>query len=236
MEVAMRIASRAGILGLFLSATFAAWAVEPAAACADGYDDESPLFSNIEVALEFGAMDRGTSGVGDPLLGYGYDHSGGALGGLDVRVFFHDSSDYFRHGVTLRGAYAAEDFFGLGGVAFHFGQLDAGYVFRSILPCMSEGDRRVYVSGAIGVTTLLADASTGRGGPDARWNERVVAADALDHVGIGGFLTVDGAIHMRAAFIGVRLDLREHFTVSGGPASRDFSVAALLRGGVNIDL
>jgi hypothetical protein len=94
--------------------------------------------------------------------------------------------------------------------------------------------RRIHLSGALGVTGLYADAGTGRGARDDMWNARVVAADALDHYGVGGYLTVDLTAHYDAAFVGLRLDAREHFAVGHSSIARDVTIGASLRFGVDI--
>ena len=195
--------------------------------------EEPSAIRDVEISAELGVMDRGTTGIGAPLLGYGYDHGGGAFGALGTRVLFpFGYGDYFAHGFDLRASYSAGEFFGVDGVDFHNGQLDLGYVFRTEFPCMRGETRIIYLSGALGVTGLYADAGTGRGEPDDTWNERVAASEALDHYGLGGYLTVDLAAHYGATFIGLRLDAREHFALGHSAIARDVTVAASLRFGV----
>jgi hypothetical protein len=196
---------------------------------------EPSALADVELSAELGVMDRGTTGVGAPLLGYGYDHGGGALGAIGTRFLFRFGyGDYFRHGLDLRAAYSAGEFFGVDGAGMHVGQLDVGYVFRTEFPCMRGETRRIHLSGALGVTGLYADAGTGRGARDDMWNARVVAADALDHYGVGGYLTVDLTAHYDAAFVGLRLDAREHFAVGHSSIARDVTIGASLRFGVDI--
>jgi hypothetical protein len=195
------------------------------------------VFSDLELALDLGVMDRGSSGVGSPLLGYGYDHDGGLFAAASVRLYFHDDDMFWlRHGIGVRFAHHAGDDFGLGDTGFFFEQIDVGYVVRTEFPCMSQGDRHVYLSGILGVTTVVADASTGNRPSDGNWNARTVAASELDHVGVGGLLGVALDVHFGAAFAGVYFDVREQLAVTPGPISRDFSIAAALRGGVDIGL
>lgn len=198
---------------------------------------EEKTFSDLELALELGVMDRGTAGVGAPLLGYGYDHDGGLLGAASVRLYFHDDQFWLRHGVGVRFAHHAGDDFGLGDTGFFFEQIDVGYVVRTEFPCMASGDRHIYLSGILGVTTVIADASTGNRPSDANWNARTVAANELDHVGVGGVFGLALDVHFGAAFAGFYVDVREQFGVTpSSPISRDFSIAATLRGGVDIGL
>jgi len=224
------------LLAAMIALTSTALPARPAAAL-EPHLEPSPTFSDVELDLELGWMDRGTTGVGEPLLGYGYDHAVAPLVGASARLFFHDSIRYFRHGIALRGAYAAGGHLGLGdGVEFHLGQVDLGYVFRTQLPCMSTDERVFHLSGSLGLTGVRADAGTGRGSRDDRWNQRLAAAEDLDHVGLGGFLAVDLALHVGPLITGIRIDVREHFAVTDGPVSRDFAVATGLRMGVDLEL
>src|SRR5688500_16030126 len=103
------------------------------AAQAQDYDVEpdSGVCSNLEVTVGIGAMARGTTGVGAPLLAYGYDHGGGMIAGLGLRLFFAGSTRFIRHGVLLRGAFNAGSSFGLvGGYGFATTTVDAAYVIR----------------------------------------------------------------------------------------------------------
>jgi len=207
----------------------ALWVIASLAAAPVRADDSAPLLSSVEIAPEIGIFDRGTTGVGAPVLGYGYDHGGGAMFGAGARLFFHSSDNYFRQGIELRAAHETGD--GLALTVF-----DLAYALRVKFPCMSDGERNVFGTGLLGVTTALGEAGLGDGSRDARWNDRVVASETLDHVGLGWLLAVGVDVHLGALFAGPRLDVREHFAITDGPVSRDFEIAATVRIGGEIEL
>jgi len=182
----------------------------------------------VDVTLEGGLLDRGTTGVGAPLLGYGYDHGGGLLLGAGLRAYFDIDGRYFHHGVALRFGHQPND-----GIAWS--QLDLAYVFRTELPCMSDDERTFRLSGLVGVTGAYAEAGTGRGGMDEQWNLRLAAAEELDHHSLGGLLGVGLDLHGGPFVVGVLVDIRETFALGDGPASRSFVATGALRAGVEIE-
>ncbi len=191
---------------------------------------------SLELAVDLGVLDRGTTGVGDPLLGLGYDHGGGLQAGIGARAYL-EINEYFRHGLSLRVSHQAGSALGLVGEhGFAWSQLDVAYVFRTSLPCMSDGDTQWYLSGLVGVTGVHADAGTGDAPRDERWNERVAAADDLDHLALGGMLGAGLDLHFDEWFVGALLDVREPFALGSGPVSRSFVTSGTLRAGVELEL
>ena len=192
--------------------------------------------TSLELAIDLGVLDRGTTGVGEPLLGLGYDHGGGLAAGVGARLYF-ELNEYFRHGVSLRGSHQAGDFLGLAGEhGFAWSQLDLSYVFRTSLPCMSDDDTQWYLSGLIGLTGVYADAGTGDGPRDERWNERLAASESLDHLALGGMLGVGLDLHFDDLFLGALIDVREPFALGSGAVSRSFVTSAALRAGIELEL
>lgn len=195
-----------------------------------------PLIDALELSLDLGVMDRGTTGVGEPLLGLGYDHGGGALAGVGARAYL-EIDRYFAHGLSLRLSHQAGSLLGLDdGVGFAWSQLDVTYVFRTLLPCMSDDEVRFYLSGLVGVTGVRADAGTGTAPRDDRWNERQVASRRLDHDALGPMLGASLDVHFGAFFVGALIDVREPFALGAGPVSRSFVTTGSLRTGVQLAL
>lgn len=191
-------------------------------------EDES-VVSAVELTLEGGLLDRGTTGVGEPLLGYGYDHGGGVLIGAGLRLYFDIDGRYFHHGVAVRVGHQP-------GGGFAWSQLDLTYVFRTELPCLSSDDRRLRLSGIIGVTGARADAGMGNGAADDRWNLREVASEQLDHQALGAVLGVALDVHSGPFLLGLMLDVRELFALGDTPVARSFVATGSLRAGVELDL
>jgi len=213
----------------------AAFAYEPDVIEPDVVDSD-PVIDSLELAVDLGLLDRGTTGVGEPLLGLGYDHGGGLQAGVGIRTYF-EINRYFRHGVNLRFSHQAGSTLGLfGGYGFAWSQLDLTYVFRTSLPCMSDDDTQWYLSGLVGLTGVHADAGTGTAPRDDRWNERLAASDALDHLALGGLIGAGIDLHFDEVFLGLLLDVREPFALGSGPVSRSFVTSATLRAGVELEL
>lgn len=203
------------------------------------YRPASPgVFSDLEIVLGFGVIDRGVTGVGEPLLGYGYDHSGGPRADMALRLFFAESNQYVRHGIAVRGGFDAGETFGLaGGYGFATTTIDLAYVLRFHCPCISGDQTKWFLSAVVGVSMLHAEASTGagpRGGPD--WNQRQAAAGKFDHDSVGGVLGVTMDLHLDVVMVGASIDLREHFSVTDGPVGRSFETGASVHAGFDLNL
>lgn len=197
---------------------------------------EGPGPVDVELTVEVGALDRGTTGVGAPLLGYGWDHGGGLLVGVGTRAYVA-LNEYFSHGPALRLTHQAGGLLGLvGGVGFAWTQIDTTYAFRTLLPCMSEADRQWHLTGLVGLTTVRADAGSGTGPRDERWNERQAASSALDHWAVGPLLGVGLDATFGRVLVGATVDVREPFALGDVPISRSFVTTAALRTGVALDL
>ena len=191
---------------------------------------------SLEVTVDMGVLDRGTTGIGEPLLGLGYDHGGGLQAGAGARLYF-ELNEYFRHGPSLRLSHQAGSVLGLAGEhGFAWSQLDLAYVFRTSLPCMSGDEVQWYLSGLVGLTGVYADAGTGDGPSDDRWNERLAASEELDHLALGGMLGVGLDMHFDEVFLGALIDVREPFALGSGVVSRSFVTSATLRAGVELGL
>lgn len=206
--------------------------VWPASALA--WEPQPESETSLELALDIGMLDRGTTGVGDPLLDLGYDHGGGPQAGFGLRAYF-EINEYFRHGPNLRishqGAFGLTDTYG-----FAWTQLDLTYVFRTSLPCMSDDEMQWYLSGLIGLTGVHAEAGTGDAPRDDRWNERLAASESLDHLALGGVIGAGIDLHLDEWFIGLMLDVREPFALGETPVSRSFVTSATMRAGVELAL
>lgn len=194
--------------------------------------------TKLELVATFGVVDRATSGTTPD---YGYGQNAPALGGVDVRLLFpvFDCSCELGHGVQLGVS-------GTGGTALGFGNgdtsafrhiiVDAGYAFRTELPCMASGNRRWFVTGTLGVTTLIADAGLGSGvADDVDRNVREAAADAYDHVAFGWRFGAVMDVHFGALIAGFGFDLREAYGI-GTSLDRTFALSGILRVGGEIPL
>lgn len=193
----------------------------------------------LELALEVGLFDRGTTGVGDPLLDYGYDHGGGPAVGARLRFLSPLDDRYFHHGIDVRLLHQAGGTLGLSEeVGFYWTEVATGYGFRTMFPCMSnESDGRIVrFTGTIGLTVANANAGTGRAARDDRWNERVAASEQLDHMAVGPHVSLGLDYHIDDFLIGIAIDARQLFSVSGGVEARTFGTSATLRTGVDLDL
>jgi hypothetical protein len=211
----------------------------PALAAAQDYDldyEEGPgTFSNLEIALTTGFFDRSTTGIGAP-LDAGYDTEMGVGAGLDVRLFFDDENDYFRHGIVLAGTHERGPFFGVGGYGFAWTELDAGYSVRALFPCMSSDDVKWYGYGTIAMSGVIADAGMGTG--DVEQGDRAVRealSEELDHGAVGFRLALGAEVHVDSLLFGITIDMREYFGLDTA-AERSSVRSAMLRTGVDIDL
>ena len=194
--------------------------------------------TKLELVANFGVLDRATSGTGS---NYRYDQNATAVGGVDVRLLFpaFDCGCDLAHGAQLGVS-------GSGGTALGFGDLDtsafrhiiidAGYIFRTELPCMASGNRRWFVTGTLGLTTLVADAGLGSGvANDVDRNVREAAAEAYDHVALGWHFGAVMDVHFGALILGFGFDLREAYGI-GTELSRTFALSGSLRLGGEISL
>ncbi|MDQ3031461.1 MAG: hypothetical protein M3Y87_03520 [Myxococcota bacterium] len=191
----------------------------------------------LEASVGIGVADRSSTGIGDPLLGMGYDQSFGPLASLDVRLFVADGDyAYVRHGPVLRAAHHAGPSMGTWtGHAFRATSFDLGYAGRVEFRCMRSDEMRVHLGGFVGITGLHADAGRGdveRANTDGATIE---AARTLDHAALGGVLGVNLDLHFGAFLVGVGVDLHQWFGIDTRVA-RDLMLAAQLRVGVDLPL
>lgn len=190
----------------------------------------------LEVTLGAGIGDRSSTGVGDPLLGMGYDQSFGPQGALDVRLFVEDDEwAYVRHGMVARAAYTAGPSIGVEGAAFRDTIVDLGYGGRAAFPCMRRGDFSMHLGGYLAITGLVADADRGdryRPNTDTQTAE---AARTLDHAGLGGALGLSLDVHLASFVIGIGLDVHQWFGIDTLVA-RDLLLTSQLRIGGEIPI
>ncbi|MEM9191489.1 MAG: hypothetical protein AAGF12_20115, partial [Myxococcota bacterium] len=143
---------------------------------------------SVQLGVGLGIVDRASTGVGEPLLDYGYDHEGGLLAEGSLRLYFDESNGYFSHALQLRFAHTGGAALGFTDHGIGYSMAEVAYVFRTRLPCMSSSARTFYLSGYLGLSGAYGNASTGSGERDDRWNERVAAEGELDHYALGGVL------------------------------------------------
>lgn len=190
----------------------------------------------LEATLGLGIADRSTTGIGDPLLGMGYDQSFGPLLSLDVRLFLPDEQSYVRHGPLLRGAHHAGPSMGtFTGHAFRATSFDLGYAGRTEFRCMRSDDVRVFLGGFVAITGLHADADRGdvyRPNTDTQTAE---AARTLDHAALGGALGLSLDLHLASFVIGLGVDLHQWLGIDTLVA-RDLMLAAQIRIGGELEI
>lgn len=202
------------------------------------YSPEPTHVPKLELVATFGVLDRATSGTSPD---HGYGQNGTAVGGIDLRLLFpvFDCSCELGHGPQLGISGSGATAFGIGDVdtsAFRHVIIDAGYVFRTELPCMASGNRRWFVTGTVGVTTLVADAGLGsRVANDVDRNLREAAADAYDHIAFGWRFGAVMDVHFGALIAGFGFDLREAYGI-GTSLARTFALSGILRLGGEIRL
>lgn len=184
----------------------------------------------LEVTLGLGVGDRSTTGIGEPLLGMGYDQSFGPLASLDVRLFVADRDyAYVRHGPVLRVAHHAGPSMGtFTGHAFRATAIDLGYSGRTELRCMRDGDFRVHFGGFLGITGLHSDADRGDVYRPNTDTQTLDAARTLDHAGLGGTLGLSLDLHFGSFIAGLGVDLHQWFGIDTLVA-RDLMLAAQIR-------
>lgn len=223
--------ARRWALALFAGALAVGRAIFPAAIARA--EDQPAL---LEATLGLGVGDRSSTGIGDPLLGMGYDQSTGPLASLDLRLFLPTNYGYLRHGPLARVAHHAGPSLGtFTGHAFRVTAIDLGYSGRTEFRCMREGDLSVHLGGFLAITGLVADADRGdvyRPNTDTQTAE---AAATLDHAGLGGALGLSLDLHFGAFVAGVGFDLHQWFGIDTLVA-RDLMLAGQLRLGADVSL
>ena len=191
--------------------------------------------SDLELTVPIAIVDRSAAIAGATPAEGGYTSESGMLAGLEARLYLR-MNRYFQVGPAVGAAHQAGPFFGAGGHAFRTTLMDLGVTARALLPCMSEGDRRVHIGAVLGVTGAHADAGEGSGGlTTSTENERQAAATALDHAGVGWRLALDFSVHMANFVAGLGLGVRQYFGVDS-PVERGLVMDLGLRLGGRIDL
>lgn len=196
-----------------------------------------PFLSDIEFTLGVGLMDRGTTGIGAPLLGHGYDHAVGAVLEGDLRVLKQAGHRVIHHGLALRAFHQDGRTLGLtDSGSFQVSGLDLAYVFRALLPCMSSDDVRFHLSPLAGLSGLRARAGNLSARSDQTGELTNAAHAAFDHTALGVVLGVQFDVHHGPFLVAVTADLREHFALGNTPVSRNFMTSLALRVGFDLDL
>jgi len=191
----------------------------------------------LEVAVDLGVQDRGTTGIGEPLLGEGYDTAGGLVAGAGARMLLPVGyGGFFHHGVSTRISHSAGWGLGLSDrYGFAWSAVDLAYAFRTNLPCMSTPERQLFLTGVLGVSGVVANAGTGLQKDPQTERERRIASERLDHLALGPVLGVGLDMHMGAAFVGLAFDLRQAYALGHGPISRSYVSSAALRFGFQLE-
>ncbi|MDH5491451.1 MAG: hypothetical protein OEY14_05810 [Myxococcales bacterium] len=185
--------------------------------------------TTLEFSLGAGVLGQNTMGVGGALLGHGYDRQAGLAIDLGARWLIEQNRG-FEHGLLLRGAVQSGPALA-GEYGFRFGIVDMAYTARLHCSCMSRGNRRVYLSGRVGLSGSIADAGIGRGafgGGDE--NARRYASRSLDHLSLGYVLGASLDVYLGSLFVGLGLDFRQHFGFTT-VADRHILPSAMLRFG-----
>lgn len=191
----------------------------------------------LEVVADLGVQDRGTTGIGEPLLDEGYATAGGLVAGAGARMLFPIGyGGYFHHGVATRVSHNAGWGLGLSDrYGFAWSAVDLAYAFRTNLPCMSTPDRQLFLTGVLGVSGVVANAGTGLEKDPQTERERRTASEKLDHFALGPVLGVSLDMHIGAAFLGIGFDLRQAYALGDGPVSRSYVSSAVMRFGFQLE-
>ncbi|MFO0627534.1 MAG: hypothetical protein U0325_18145 [Polyangiales bacterium] len=169
---------------------------------------------SLALVSSFGALSHATTGT---VANYGYDTATAPSLGLSARLLFPmPGCRCLAHGVELGYQGASGPSFGLAhGAAYTQHLADASYAVRVELPCLRRGDRRWWVTGALGVSVRIADAGTGDRARDdgAAMNERGVYANRYDHAAMGWRLGGAMDVTFGRMLVGVALDLRDLYGI-----------------------
>lgn len=207
------------------------WNVNEAQACAD--DGRGSAVSGLELSAGIGVMGHNTIGVGDPLLGYGYDREAGPVTDGKLRLIF-GRHRFFRHGMTFRGGFTSGRQFGADGYGWRRSYGEVGYTIRTLFPCMSNDERKIYGGATLGFTGAFADAGVGRGAMGDDENVRRTASEELDHRAWGWVLGGEVQVQYKHFLVGLDIDFRRLYGVDT-VASRTMLASAVLRIGVAFD-
>jgi hypothetical protein len=192
--------------------------------------------NDLELTMPIALVDRSTAVAGAP-AGFGYENGAELAAGLEGRLFF-GQSDYFHMGVMVGGQHQAGPLFGLvDGHAFRTTVMEAGLTARVLFPCLSRGDVKWRLGGVLALSGMHADAGQGVGGqPNGPAEpERRIAADTLDHAGLGFRLGFDLSWHVQSFVIGLGLGARHYFGIDT-PVARTWLLDLGLRVGARFDL
>lgn len=190
---------------------------------------------DLELTMPVALVDRSTAVAGVP-AGYGYENGAELATGLEGRLFFR-GNEYFHMGMMIGGQHQAGPFFGLvDGHALRTTTVDAGLTARVLFPCLSRGDVKWRLGGVLALSGLHADAGEGVGGRENGPDQpaRRLAADTLDHAGLGFRLAIDLSWHIDSFVVGVGIGARHYFGIDTAVA-RDTMFDVGLRIGGRID-
>ncbi len=191
----------------------------------------------LVIAAGLGVLDHATTGT---IADYGYDRGSAPAVSLNARWLarIRGCSCAMGHGVDVQATMSRGPTFGLlHGAAYTQYLGDVAYAFRVELPCLRRGSRRIYTTGMAGMSVLVSDAGTGDlpFGNTTHWNERSLAASSYDRVALGWRLGGTFDVTWGHTLVGVGLDLRNLYAVSGDQA-RTLLLSASLRFGFDIGL
>lgn len=185
--------------------------------------------SHLVVSAQLGVLNQATTGT---VADYGYDTGTAPSVGLRGRYWWPITgcSCGMGHGLDASVSYANGPTLG----ALHSGAwervvADLGYSYRVEFPCMRRADRRVYLSGVLGLSFQHANAGLGDVSRDnaAGLNVRESAARAYDHASLGWRLGGDLEMYRGRTVYGFGVDLRSLHALSGDQA-RTFMLGAHL--------
>jgi hypothetical protein len=194
--------------------------------------------AHLELVPRVGVLTRADTGT---VAAYGYDAGAAPAVGLDVHLLAPLGRCYscmLHHGLALGLTYAAGPTLG----AFHAAAYqqyvgDLGYAFRMELPCLRRQDRRVFLTGLLGVSAQWADAGEGdvTYGTSADANNRAGYAQRFDHFSLGWRLGGMLDMHLDNVVLGFGIDVRDLYGVAT-EVSRTFLLAASARVGFDLRL
>ncbi len=199
-------------------------AVEPRREPRDG-------LSAAELTVGLGVVGRTTSAT--PIDGHGYASSPGPAFDVASRFLF-GKNRYLRFGFSARGLHQRGRGFGREGFGFASTVLDLALTARTMFPCMSNENRKVWFALSLGPSGGWHDAGTGRGTMGDDRGPRREAARTLDHAALGWVVGVDLGLQFGAFLVDLAVDVRQHFAI-GSDVGAHFLPSAILRAGWAFD-
>ena len=194
--------------------------------------DSSSKVASFQLSVGAGIVERSTVIQAEVPPDQGYEFSGGLQIESEARLFLRTNMHFLNYGFGIRVSHLGSQFLGASG-AMAVTTIDALFMVRSLLPCMSSDKLQFYATVFGGVTGAI-----GRGavniGPDENAPERREASRLLRHYGVGGVFGAGAELHAGKFLFGISLNIVRRYSGSGA-VKRGIMPSASLRFGVNFE-